>query len=753
MTEQTAKQTGQPSKPQKKVYDENHHCPIKEARLARLKGRPRSAFRKWFSRLVWVFIGIPIVLLLGFVAAVSLIDFNQYKPQIEAEFQQRLGYELEIKGAIAVSPLPFSLQVHQIVVKNAKGFSRENLAQIKSMRANVSLPSLFFQRRLDFLGVEFDSPELFLEVLPTGQTNWQPLKQKLLHAVRLSPNDQSGFIKASDQATLVAPTETATATETEPSAFSWRLDSLIWQNSHVEWVNQQHLTQWTLDKFDLMAFDLAPGQPFKILSNFDLTTSWMAADASVHLTTWLTLDAALSKWQLTDWVGNTRLMLPVTAGIPETRIEMAGHSAEWSSKTNQFHVKQAKLSSLESTLTADFSGSYQSNHLVHQGKIVANQINLRHWFRHAGVPLPNFVDDKALTDFSIAFDWSQSADQFNIEQLALQLDQSLLQGSIWRKAPSQKDTPPQLQFDLTLAGLDLETYRAKMPVSVESSTPSKDTTTETTKATTAAETYLPIGLPIATLQALNAQGQLHAKNITLWQMKIDALEATLTAKQGRIDLAPFDANLYGGELRSKLQVDVTGQTPAYRGSAKLMDLDLLPFLSAAWQMRQLQGRLNGHFDFSTQGVNGHLLTQNLAGTLTADIRNGALKGLDLNKLLAAQATKPSDKTAFSQLKLKSHLQQGQLIVDRLNLNSERFSAIGTGKLALLKGVFNGKLFTTYHQPPESLASFKGLEIPVQVKGPVDKLLWTIELEKLMNNPSNQQKLFESLKNFIGRTAD
>lgn len=749
-------QTGQPSKPEKKVYDENHHCPIKEARVARLKGRPPSAFRKWFSRLVLVFIGIPIVLLLGFMAAISLIDFNQYKPQIEAEFEQRLGYELEIKGAIAVSPLPFSLQVHQIVVKNAKGFSRENLAQIKSMRANVSLPSLFFQRRLDFLGVEFDSPELFLEVLPTGQTNWQPLKQKLLHAVRLSPNDQYGFIKASDQATLVAPTETATETETETSAFSWRLDSLIWQNSHVEWVNQQHLTQWSLDKFDLMAFDLAPGQPFKILSNFDLTTSWMAADASVHLTTWLTLDAALSKWQLTDWVGNTRLMLPVTAGIPETRIELAGHSAEWSSKTNQFHVKQAKLSSLESTITADFSGSNQSSRLVHQGKIVANQINLRHWFRHAGVPLPNFVDDKALTDFSISFDWSQSADQFNIEQLALQLDQSLLQGSVWRKAPSQKDTPPQLQFDLTLAGLDLETYRAKMPVSVESSTPSKDTTTKTTKttkATTAAETYLPIGLPIATLQALNAQGQLHAKDVTLWQMQIDALEATLTAKQGRIDLAPFDANLYGGELRSKLQVDVTGQTPAYRGSAKLMDLDLLPFLSAAWQMRQLQGRLNGHFDFSTQGVNGHLLTQNLAGTLTADIRNGALKGLDLNKLLAAQATKSSDKTAFSQLKLKSHLQQGQLIVDRLNLNSERFSAIGTGKLVLLKGVFNGKLFTTYHHPPESLATFKGLEIPVQIKGPIDKLLWSIELEKLMNNPTNQQKLFESLKNFIGRAAD
>lgn len=92
------------------------------------------------------------------------------------------------------------------------------------------------------------------------------------------------------------------------------------------------------------------------------------------------------------------------------------------------------------------------------------------------------------------------------------------------------------------------------------------------------------------------------------------------------------------------------------------------------------------------------------------------------------------------------------MVDRLNVESERFSAIGTGQLSMLKGFYNGKLFTTYHNPPESLESFSGLEIPIQVKGPIDQLRWSVELDKLMNSPRNQQKLFESIKNFMGANA-
>ncbi|PLA75271.1 hypothetical protein CYQ88_01510 [Hydrogenovibrio sp. SC-1] len=737
-------QAGSAATPQKKVYDNDHKCPIKEARVAKLKGRPQSRFRKWLNRLILVFIGVPIIVLLGFVGAISLIDFNQYKPQIEAEFQQRVGYDLKIEGAIEVSPLPFSLQVHQIILKNPPGYSRENIAQIKSMRASLSLVSLFLQRRLDFLGVEFDSPSLYLEVSPNGEKNWQALKKRLLHSTQFQTS-QSGFQTVANE---IGSTDSAA----EPISFSWQLDSLIWQNSRVEWVNQQNLTHLTLEKFDLMAFDLAPNQPFKLLTNFDLATSLMAADASAHLTSKLMLNNNLSEWQLSDWVGNVRLILPVAAGIPETRVELSGDSANLFWEKGQFHVKQAQFSSLESTVLADFTGAFEARGVSHQGSLMASKINLRHWFRHAGVTLPDFLNEKALTDFSVSLDWSQSADQLSIESLKLTLDDTLLQGHFWRKSAEKEGQSPQLQFDLTLDNLDLETYRAR--VQAKLSSPAKPKTGSTDKKPLEAmasddKTYLPIGLPIATLQALNSQGQLHVKQLKLWQIELDAMEISLTASKGHLTLAPFDVQLYGGELRSKLQIDVSGKTPAYKGSVKLMDLDLLPFLSTAWQMNQLEGQLNGHFDFMSRGVNGKLLTQNLQGNLTANVSQGSLKGLDLNKVLAGQTTKSTDKTAFSELKLKSHLQQGKLIVDRLNVESERFSAIGTGQLSMLKGFYKGKLFTTYHNPPESLETFSGLEIPIQVKGPIDRLRWSVELDKLMNSPRNQKKLFESLKNFMG----
>lgn len=730
----------------KKVYDNDHKCPIKEARVAKLKGRPPSRFRKWLNRLILIFIGVPVIVLLAFVGAISLIDFNQYKPQIEAEFQQRLGYDLKIEGAIEVSPLPFSLQVHQIFLKNPPGFSRQNIAQIKSMRASLSLMSLFFQRRLDFLGIEFDSPSLYLEVSSAGKKNWQGLSQKLLQSAHLDSR-RSGF-------QTVAATTTSSDSTPKQADFSWRLDSLIWQNSLVEWVNQQNLTQLTLEKFDLMAFDLAPNQPFKLLTNFDLTTSLMEADASVHLTSKLTLNHALSEWQLADWVGNIRLLLPVSSGIPETRIELSGDMAMISAKRSQFHVKHAQFSSLESTIMTDFSGDYSANDMTHQGHLTVSKLNLRHWFRHAGIALPDFINDKALTHFSLSMDWTQAANQLIMDSIELALDDTVMQGRVWRKAAEKVGQSPQFQFDLTLDGLDLETYRAKLPANPADLGKSVTNASKLVKSKKGEEpkTYLPIGLPIATLQAVNSEGQIKAKQIKLWQVELDALAISLMADSGRITLAPFDIELYGGELRSKLQIDVSGKTPAYKGAVKIMDLELLPFFTAAWQMEQFEGLLNGHFDFSTRGVNGKLLIQNLQGNLTANVQHGYLKGLDLNKILAAQPTQSADKTAFSALNLKSHVQRGRLMVDRLNVESERFSAIGTGQLSMLKGFYKGKLFTTYHNPPESLESFSGLEIPIQVKGPIDQLRWSVELDKLMNSPRNQQKLFESIKNFMGANA-
>lgn len=721
---------------QKKTYDDDHLCPIKEARVAKLKGRPPSPFQKWLNRIMVVFVGIPLILVLGFAGAIAFIDFNQYKPQIEAELQQRLGYEIKVQGAIDVSPFPFSIQVHKIVLKNPSSYTRANLAQIKSVRASLSLWQLLLQRRLELLAVELESPELYLEVLANGEKNWQGLKDRLMHQAQ-APTE--GFRKVANPVVQ--------SSSPENTLFDWRLESLIAQNSRMEWVDQQALTHWTLNKFDLMAFDLSPNKPFKLLTNFELTSSLMAADSVFHLTGLLTLDETLSEWQLSNWLGNARLKLPITSGVPETRVELSGEQAKFWFKSNQFHVKQAQFNSLDSTMTMSVSGKIEPGALLSEGEIKAKQINLKHWFRHADVDLPDFINPKALSDFSLSLNWQQSSEQLSIDQVSVQLDDSLLTGKIWRQQASNTATPAQLQFDLTLDGLDLETYRAKLPIKVSAQADLKST-----KAKGTIQTYLPIGVPVATLKALNAQGHLQLKQLKLWQMQFDTIDMTLMAKQGQLTLAPFDAKLYGGGLRSKLQIDVTGDTPSYKGLVKFEDLELRPFLAAGWQMEQLGGTLNGQFDFVTQGVNGVLLTQNMQGTLTAEIHQGDVKGLDVNKLLAGQATTRADKTAFSKLTSKSHIQKGQLIIDRLNLKSDRFSAIGTGQLAMLKGFFKGKLFTTYHKPPESLETFAGLEIPIIVKGPIDQLIWSVELEKIMNSPKNQQKLFESLKNFLGGSS-
>ncbi len=60
----------------------------------------KQSFFKWFKRGTLILAIIPILLFLGFAVAVSLIDFYQYKPQIEQEVAKVTGRDFKITGAV-----------------------------------------------------------------------------------------------------------------------------------------------------------------------------------------------------------------------------------------------------------------------------------------------------------------------------------------------------------------------------------------------------------------------------------------------------------------------------------------------------------------------------------------------------------------------------------------------------------------------------------------------------------------------------
>ena len=105
---------------------------------------------KWTKRASLILAIIPILIFLGFAGAVSLIDFNQYKPQIEKEVSKLTNRDFRIEGEVKVSVLPFMFHLSNMTLKNPDGFESDNLMTMKEAQIELSLKKLFLDSNLFF---------------------------------------------------------------------------------------------------------------------------------------------------------------------------------------------------------------------------------------------------------------------------------------------------------------------------------------------------------------------------------------------------------------------------------------------------------------------------------------------------------------------------------------------------------------------------------------------------------------------------
>lgn len=139
---------------------------------------------KFFKISVFVLVMLPILVFLGFVGAVSFIDFNRYKPQIEQEVKALTQRDFKIEGAIEVSVVPFALSLGKSTLSNPENFSNAPvLLSFKELHTEMSLQSLFLEKKLVIQSIEWIEPKVTLVSDSSLQTNWQglPSLETLMH--------------------------------------------------------------------------------------------------------------------------------------------------------------------------------------------------------------------------------------------------------------------------------------------------------------------------------------------------------------------------------------------------------------------------------------------------------------------------------------------------------------------------------------------------------------------------------------------
>lgn len=314
---------------------------------------------KWTKRLILVLAIIPILLFLAFAAAVNLIDFNQYKPQIEQEIGALTGRELQIEGAVDVSVLPFMLQVGKLSLKNPQGFPEENLLTLNEARIELSLAELMLDKKLTIISLELIKPTLHFYQTKEAN-NWQGI-----------------------------PLLESAAKKADTKTNNWFLQSLVIQDGEVTYKNTQRDFSTQIKQLSVITFDVAPNKQFKANSDFVFEHSQSPRKFEFELNTQLKLENDYTQIHLSDWSGVFKLQLPKERNLPDIRLNTSGKNLLVDFKYQQIYVHKALLNGLSSEVLTSFQGGFGVNP-VYNGEFTTEKVDLAAWLEHMGLPKPSW---------------------------------------------------------------------------------------------------------------------------------------------------------------------------------------------------------------------------------------------------------------------------------------------------------------------------------------------------------------------------
>jgi AsmA protein len=309
-------------------------------------------------------------------------------------------------------------------------------------------------------------------------------------------------------------------------------------------------------------------------------------------------------------------------------------------------------------------------------------------------------------------------------ELATQFDES----KIAAKLKVAKFAPLALGFDLDIDQLNVDNYL-----------PPKQAEDKTAKEGK---------LDFSALKGLDVNGAIRIGSLQVSKLKLAKLNAKLNLAGGRLDVAPLTLNLYEGAASGSLSLNAAGNSLALKQN--LTGISINPLMKDLADKDLLEGRGNVALDVTSRGDSVTAMKKALGGTASVNLKDGAIKGINLaqslrdlkGKLGAKQDTtqqaKAGDKTDFSELTASFKIASGIAHNDDLAMKSPFLRLSGAGDIDIGGGQMNyvakaSVVGTSAGQGGKETDQLKGVTVPVRVSGPFDNLAYKIEFGSLVSD--------------------
>lgn len=243
------------------------------------------------------------------------------------------------------------------------------------------------------------------------------------------------------------------------------------------------------------------------------------------------------------------------------------------------------------------------------------------------------------------------------------------------------------------------------------------------------------------LRAINGQFSFGANALAFRQYRVASAKAEATLDNGMLRISSLTGQSWGGSLAASGSADARSQRVAVKLAANGVNVNALLKDVAGKDLLEGTGRVTA--DLNTTGASLGALRSNLAGVAALELRDGAIKGINLARSMrqakaaltgrqdVASKASSTEKTDFSELNVSARIDKGVAHSDDLDLKSPFLRIGGAGRFDIGRGTVDYTARASVVAAPSGqdgreLAALRGVTVPVRLSGPFEAIDWNIQ---------------------------
>lgn len=701
------------------------------------------------KKIIYILLGLALAAVVAIAALVSLIDPNQFKPQLVEQVRKSTGRELVIQGDIGWRFWPgLGLSLEQVALRNPAGFAEPDLVRFEQGEASVGLLPLL-SHKLEIGKVTLSGAHLFIQTRADGSSNLRDLLQ--------ASADPKGEATTSEPAATTPPA----ASDKQPWQISLQGIALVDASALVR--DDRSGTVSRLDRLDLDLGQLTPGE-------------WVP----------VTLAAKGAQGELAfDLKGSAQLKLASDASRSELKdVALAGSLSEPTQRLDAFSLKADRLAlgewsslslslsgaqgaadkptlagTLEGTLKARLDGNLQL--LEISDAVLAAKLS--------GDALPRPQMQLKLAGFARAELYKQAV---TLSNLVMGVDDALLSGS----GAVRLGAVPKVDFDLKGDKLDLDSWLGQPARTASAAATSGAAAPAGAKEQAAAPANRALSTvepDLTALKSVDLAGRLQLGSLRLKGLDLSAVDLQLALAGGQLTLKQFSAGVAGGKVTASGVLDARQQPARYQVHKRVQGVDVRPLLQTLAQTDLLEGKGDLEVEAQGSGLSEQALRSRMQGKVNLKLSDGALHGINLAEMIrearatltgkGADQVKEVRKTDFSALTASFQIANGIARSNDIQLFAPALRVKGQGQTALVPETLDFLFLTSVvesskGQGGKTVDELKDITIPVRIGGHWQAPSYKLDVKELLSNnkvleEKARKEAERGLKKLLGDKAD